>query len=310
MTPMHEFEFVDWVRRLFDRPECRAAVPAGIGDDMAVLDVNGTRLLLGSDMTIEGIHFDFSTATPAQVGHKALGRCLSDCAAMAGVPVAAIISAAKPGSMADKIFKEVFCGLAALANRFNCPVVGGDTSTSPGGLVIDVCLLGKCEGNEPVLRAGARPGDFLYVTGPLGGSILGKHLAFEPQIDLARWLVRRLPVHAMIDITDGLSGDLGHVCEESGCGAQLPVADLDAVVAPAARTAALNSGKTPLEHALNDGEDFELLLAAPLPPDQLPALPDPWRLLPVGRIVDGRGVQLLYPDGRQLPLAPGGFRHF
>lgn len=307
---MHEFEFVNWLRTLLDRPGGRAAVPVGIGDDMAVLRSGAETLLLGSDLTMEGIHFTFPEATPEQVGHKALGRCLSDCAAMAGVPVAVIVSVAKPKDLAPDMLKGVFLGLSQLADRFGCPIVGGDTARSTDGLMIDVCLLGKCEGNEPVLRSGAKVGDTLYVTGPLGGSILGRHLSFEPRIEQARWLVRHLPVHAMIDISDGLSSDLGHLCEASGCGAELTATALEAAISPKARTLAARTGKAPLDHALNDGEDFELLVALGVPPERVPVVPAPWRLIPIGRVTHDRDVVLGHPDGRRERLVPRGFRHF
>ncbi|MFA5865615.1 MAG: thiamine-phosphate kinase [Phycisphaerae bacterium] len=307
---MHEFEFIDWVKRLLDRPANRKDIPVGIGDDMAVINFQGGKLLLGSDMTVEDVHFDFVHARPERVGHKALGRCLSDCAAMAGLPIAAIISLAKPTSVSQDVLKDIYRGLAQLADRFACPIVGGDTSSSPGRLIIDVCLLGKCEQNEPVLRSGAMVGDYLYVTSLLGGSILGKHLEFEPRIGQARWCAQNLPLHAMIDISDGLSSDLGHLCRQSHCGAELAVADLEKIISPDARKLACKTGQTPLDHALNDGEDFELLAAIAQAPDNLPRLPETMRLFPVGRIIHGNDIYLMHSDGRQEKLFPGGFVHF
>jgi len=306
---MHEFEFIDWLKKLLDRPKARANVPVGIGDDMAVIEFLGGCLLLGSDMTIEGAHFEFPQATPEAVGHKALGRCLSDCAAMAGVPLAALISIAKPPTMSDELLKALYRGLAELADRYACPIVGGDTSSSPDKLIIDVALLGKCEG-PPALRSGAQAGDYLYVTGPLGGSILKKHLCFEPRIEQARWMAANLPLHALIDISDGLSSDLNHLCEESHCGAELPYGSLQAIISEDAKTRAEKTGKKPLEHALNDGEDFELLAAIGLSPDELPPCPENLRLYPIGKIIEGRTPCVLHPNGRREPLTPRGFTPF
>jgi thiamine-monophosphate kinase len=307
---MNEFEFIAWLRKLLNRPGDRDRVPMGIGDDMAVINFRGGKLLLGSDMVIENSHFTFDTATPQQIGHKALGRCLSDCAAMAGEPLAAIVSVARPKNLPDEVLKGVFEGISALAERFGCPIVGGDTSSSREGLIIDVCLLGQCERNEPILRSGAKIDDYLYLTGPLGGSILGRHLAFTPRIKEALWLAQHLPVNALIDISDGLSSDLAHLCEESRCGAELFSHALDKAISGDARRLADKTGKDPLDHALNDGEDFELLLASPTPPVELPELPENIRLLPIGRIVEEPKMTVIYPKGRQTELQPGGFRHF
>jgi thiamine-monophosphate kinase len=307
---MHEFEFIEWVKHLLDRPAGRKDIPVGIGDDMAVINFRGGKLLLGSDMTIENVHFDFVHARPEQVGHKALGRCLSDCAAMAGLPVAAIISMAKPASVPQDVLKDLYRGLAQLADRFACPIVGGDTSSSPDRLVIDVCLLGKCEQNEPVLRSGAMAGDYLYVTGLLGGSILGKHLEFEPRIDQARWCAQNLSLHAMIDISDGLSSDLSHLCRQSHCGAELAVENLEKIISLDARKLACKTGKNPLDHALSDGEDFELLVAIAQSPDTLPRLATNVQMFPVGRIINGNDIYLLHSDGRREKFQPQGFVHF
>jgi thiamine-monophosphate kinase len=229
---------------------------------------------------------------------------------MAGEPMAAIVSLAKPKNCSDEVLKGVFVGMNRLAERFGCPIVGGDTSSSAEGLIIDVCLLGKCEKNEPVLRSGAKFGDFIYVTGPLGGSILGKHLNFTPRIDEALWLVDHLHLSAMIDISDGISSDLAHLCEESHCGAELFSHYLDIIVSDEAHRLAEKIGGSPLEHALNDGEDFELLFTSPVSPSELPELPTSIQLFPIGRIIDRRDVSIIYPDGRQTALRPTGFRHF
>jgi len=307
---MHEFEFIAWLRELLNKPIDRDRVPMGIGDDMAVINFCGGKLLLGSDMVIENRHFTFPEASPEQVGHKAIGRCLSDCAAMAGEPMAAIVSLARPEKCSDDILKGIFTGMNRLAERFHCPIVGGDTSSSTEGLIIDVCLLGKCEKNEPVLRSGAKFGDFIYVTGLLGGSILGKHLNFMPRIDEAIWLTKNLRISAMIDISDGVSSDLAHLCEESGCGAELFSHYVNVIVSDEARKLSETTGKSSLQHALNDGEDFELLFTSPVSPSELPALPASIKIFPIGRINDRNDITIIHPGGRQEKVLPEGFRHF
>lgn len=307
---MNEFEFIDWVRKLSKDAEA-SCVKTGIGDDLAVIDVAGQKLLLGSDMLIEATHFTFAAATPEQVGRKALAVCLSDCAAMAGKPLAALVSISKPAATDTQIVKQIFSGISKLAKKYSCPIVGGDTCSGTEKLTIDISLLGICENTEPVLRSGAKPDDTIYVTGRLGGSILGKHLHFEPKIQQARWMAKNLPLTAMIDISDGLSSDLNHICEESKCGAELRSDWLDSVIAPEAEKIAKQDSYSPIEHALNDGEDFELLVTiSSLPPEQLPELPQGITLLPVGKITSEADIKIIYPNGTGENLPPKGYNHF
>ena len=182
-----------------------------------------------------------------------------------------------------------------LADAFNTPIIGGDTNSWPGKLTLSITLLGEASPLGPVLRSGARPGDWLLVTGPLGGSILGKHLDFTPRVAEARRLQQVSSIHAMIDISDGLAGDLNHICGESRCGAILRSEAIP--ISSAARE--MRDGRAPLEHALTDGEDFELLLAvAPSDAARLIRLPiaDPghgalsrWRMRAGTRDVPGGG---------------------
>src|SRR5262249_46704657 len=148
-------------------------------------------------------------------------------------------------------------GLREVADAFDTAVVGGDTNSWDGPLVVSVTLLGEAVPPGPVRRSGARAGDWLLVTGAFGGSILGKHLDFTPRVREALALHAAASLHAMIDVSDGLSRDVWHLCEESGCGAVLRAEAVP--IDPAARR--MNDGKTPLEHALGDGEDFELAFA-------------------------------------------------
>src|SRR5262249_6123317 len=153
--------------------------------------------------------------------------------------------------------EELYTGLREVADAFDTAIVGGDTNSWDGPLVISVTLLGEATGRGPVRRSGARPGDWLLVTGPLGGSIRGKHLDFTPRVREAQRLHELVDLHAMIDISDGLAADLGHVCAESGCGAVLSAEVIP--IAPDARQ--MGDSRSPLEHALQDGEDFELVFA-------------------------------------------------
>jgi len=305
-----EWAFIDWVKIYLERSGCDERVVTGVGDDMAVVRAGRETLLLGSDMLVEGVHFDLGGTSPEQVGRKALGVCLSDCAAMAGRPLAALVSLSKPRVMSMSVVERVYHGLARMARDFGCTIVGGDTCGGSSQLVIDVSLLGVADGVEPVLRSGAKAGDWLYVTGRLGGSILGRHTDFVPRVQEGRWLAEKLPVHAMIDLSDGLSTDVGHVCRASGVAAEFDEARLVDAASEAARTLADRDGRSVLEHVLNDGEDFELLAAIGAEPEELPELPGNLALRAVGRMVEGEGAWIVRADGNRNALRSGGYKHF
>jgi thiamine-monophosphate kinase len=250
-----EFAYIDWLRR---QTPADPRVLLGPGDDTAALALTpGAPCLVTTDMLLEGSCFVLAEAGPRRVGRKAMAVNLSDIAAMAGRPVAAFVSAGLPRRGGRALAEELYRGLREVADAFDTAIGGGDTNSWDGPLVISVTLLGEATPRGPVTRAGARPGDWLLVTGPLGGSILGKHLDFTPRVREALRLHEAADLHAMIDISDGLAADVGHLCAESRCGAVLRAETIP--VSDAAR--ALNDGRPPLAHALGDGEDFELALA-------------------------------------------------
>jgi thiamine-monophosphate kinase len=231
---------------------------------------------------------------------------LSDIAAMAGKPVAAVASIGLPRQGGRALAEELYHGLREMADAFEVALAGGDTNTWDGPLVISVTIIGEATGKGPVIRAGARPGDWLLATGPFGGSIRGKHLDFIPRVREAIQLHSLVSLHAMIDVSDGLAADVHHICEESRYGAVLraegiPIADA---------VSNLKDGRSPLEHALSDGEDFELVFA--VSPDEarrlLQTQPVPGITLNhIGECVE-KGLWL-EQDGRRQPLAPGGYVH-
>src|SRR4051812_24276558 len=213
----NEFDFIAWIR---SQQKATKIVTHPAGDDLAILAWPEEELLLvGVDQVIDGVHFDSSKHSARAIGRKVMNRNLSDCAAMACLPAAAVVTVALPRGAGADYAKELYLGLRDAADPFGCPVVGGDTGSWDGKLVVTVTILGRSAGVAPVTRNGARPGDGIYVTGPLGGSILGRHLTFEPRVTLARQIVPSMAPTAMIDLSDGLSRDLRHICEESGVGA-------------------------------------------------------------------------------------------
>lgn len=304
-NPRGEFELIDWIRR---RIPSHAQVPLGIGDDAALLKfARQGEALVTVDMLMEGVHFTLETATPYQIGWKSLAVNLSDIAAMGGRAVAAVVSLALPRKQAWDLAQGIQDGIDALARRFDVSIAGGDTNTWDGPLVISITAFGEPLGDGPICRSGAQPGDWILVTGTLGGSITGKHLDFVPRLAEAAALQASTQLHAMIDVSDGLAADLHHILEESRVGARLMA---DAIpISAASRTAA--DGRTPLEHALSDGEDFELLmtLAAPAAERLLAAPPFSTPLQKIGEVHAEPHCELVQPDGQIVPLPPRGWRH-
>ncbi|HOW98853.1 MAG TPA: thiamine-phosphate kinase [Kiritimatiellia bacterium] len=258
MTTFRQLGEREVIRRLARLVPDRADVRVGIGDDVAVVGHAGAYdLLLTSDAVIENTHF-LPDAPPESIGHKAIGRVLSDFAAMGGEPLWALVDLVAPAETPVEWAESVYRGAARLAARFHLAIVGGDTT---GGPVreLHVFGVGRLPAGEAVLRSGARPGDVLYVTGALGGSLAGRHLDFEPRVAEGAWLREGRWATAMMDISDGLLVDLERMLERSRAGAELQSQRVP--VAPDALAA--KDGRSPLEHALGDGEDYELLFAVP-----------------------------------------------
>lgn len=287
-------------------------VPAG--DDCAVLDLGAPEhVLFKTDAIVEGIHFTRETP-PEKIGRKALARCLSDIAAMGGKPTSALVTLALPKDFEAARVGMIYEGLNQLAARYNVAVVGGETTTTPGPMLISIALLGMVEKGRAVLRSGAKSGDALFVTGSLGGSIHGRHLDFEPRLEEARWLSQNFSIHSMIDLSDGLASDLRHILKSSGVGA-----DLLARALPISRQAKLaaraeSSAKTPLLAALTDGEDFELLFT--VASQSAVRLLDGWKaqfpglpLTCIGKITTQAGLRLRDKDGVRT-LNVHGYTHF
>jgi len=309
---MNEFELIT---RLTRSLPTNKSVVAGAGDDCAVLDMGmGERLLLfKTDAVVEGIHFTAATA-PENIGHKALGRCLSDIAAMAGTPTAALITIALATEFDPKFLDGIYAGLSGIARRHEVAIVGGETTTNPERTLISVALVGWVARGKAVLRSGAEAGDAIFVSGELGGSLKGKHLEFEPRLAEARWLAERFSVHAMLDISDGLAGDLRHLLKASRVGAELLSSAIP--ISREARLAAKaeSSAKPPLLAALTEGEDFELLFTV-ASHDAVPLL-DAWKkqfpnlaLSCIGKITAGEGINIRDQQGVR-PLTAHGYAHF
>jgi len=309
---MNEFQLI---ARLTQSLPGNPAVDVGPGDDCAVLDlgVPGKRFLFKTDAVVEGIHFTRETP-PEKIGRKALARGLSDLAAMAGTPIAAVVTLALPKDFDADWVAKIYDGMNALAREHGVAIVGGETTTNPGGLLISIALLGSATAGKIPLRSGAKVGDAVFVSGTLGGSITGHHLEFTPRLAEARWLVDHCAIHAMIDVSDGLAGDLRHLLVAAGVGAVLRKPSIPVSKEAKARARANSTAKTGMLAALTDGEDFELLFTV-APGDAIRLL-DGWKqqfpetkLTCIGKIVAGEGIRLNDQHGSQL-FHGDGYVHF
>lgn len=305
---MNEFELIAKLTHSLPTDE---SVKVGAGDDCAVLDFGlaDKSILFKTDAVVEGIHFTAETE-PERIGHKALGRCLSDIAAMGGTPTHALVTLALPKDYDPERISMIYRGMSALALRHKVVIVGGETTTNPERLLISISLLGTVSKDKAALRSGAQVGDGVFVSGQLGASRSGKHLDFEPRLEEGRWLMENFTIHSMMDVSDGLAGDLRHIMKQSGVGillhaAMIPI-NREAVLAAREKSTA----KPALLAALTDGEDFELVFTVPA--NEAVRLKDAWKeqfpnlpLSCIGKITkepglhlrDERGVRELHDHG-------------
>ena len=260
--------------------------------------------LLKIDQALDQVHFDLRCHRPAAAGKKAVNRCLSDCAAVACVPAAILISVALPQTADTAMMQELFNGCQAAAAAFNCPIVGGDTAIWDQRLAVTVAALGLTA-HTPIRRSGAKAGDALCVTGKLGGSILGRHLDFIPRIELAQRLAAAMKIHAMMDISDGLALDLPRMMTASGTGACINAAWIP-IHTDALRLQQRDS-KPALHHALCDGEDYELLFAVDSDDARQLANVDPEiPITIIGRVTAAPGEWVLMDDHGHVQAWPEG----
>ena len=285
----------------------------GIGDDCAVVPIpGGHQALITTDFSLENVHFRRDWHPAESVGHRCLTRGLSDIAAMGGTPLAVFLSLALPRDLPQNWVDGFLRGLLKLAGKFKVNLAGGDTAQSPGGVLADIVVLGSVPKGKAVLRSGARQGGRIYVTGGLGASAaidllsrrtksragdFPRHFHPTPRIEVGRFLREKGLASAMIDISDGLSTDLGHICEESGVGAEIETDEI-----PVAR-------KADLRFALHGGEDYELLFTAAVG-KKVPSRIAGVDVRQIGTVGRGRKIRMRGKDGLKQELKPQGWEHF
>jgi thiamine-monophosphate kinase len=296
-----EFDFIRFIQSQPPRDE-RILVPAG--DDMAVVAWDGKdQLLLAVDQVMDGVHFRSSDHDGRAIGRKAMNRNLSDCAAMGCEPAYALLCLSLPRTGSADLAREIYLGAKEAGAKFGCEIVGGETGAWDGKTVVSLTIVARSGGVRPVTRKGAKPGDAIFVTGALGGSILGRHMTFEPRVQWGRALASSGAVTSMTDLSDGLLRDLSNICDASGVGAVL-----DSASVPIHNDVSrLTDARAAIEHALHDGEDYELLvtMSGKVPPLELAAV----NLIHVGTITSERGLRLRDRDGQMKEVAAGGWEH-
>ena len=309
--PLTEKIVIERIRRAAGKSRRRGL---GIGDDCAVLPIpKGHEALITTDFSLEDVHFRREWHPPDSVGHRCLARGLSDIAAMGGIPRAAFLSLAVPGKLLQGWIDEFVRGLLLLAGNSGVSLAGGDTAQSPGGIMADIVVLGSAPAGKAVLRSGARPGNLIYITGTLGESVAAlnslrqgrklrarsyaKHFYPQPRLEVGRFLREKNIATSMVDVSDGLSTDLGHICEESGVGAVVYAEAL-----PVGK-------KADVSLALHGGEEYELLFTA-APNRRVPKVISGVPVTLIGEIIRGNAMKLSKASGETEALKPGGWQHF
>lgn len=327
-----EFALIDRLQRFLQAPASSQVVKS-IGDDCAVLQPSPeSELILTTDSQEEGVHYRLDWSTPEEIGWRCLAVNVSDIAAMAGWPLGAVVALSLPPDLDVAFVDGLYTGMQDLARQMACPIIGGNMTKTTGRVSVTITVLGEVPKRQAIYRSGAQPGDEIWVTGPLGGAKAGLEALLkpdavrgvptehalacyrrpQPRLQEAQFLRQRAKLHSLLDISDGLSGDLRHICQASGVGAQIeaesvPIHDDTRRIAEAVQA-------DPLSFALHGGEDFELCFTAP--PMQIERLCADFEqqfqrsLARVGTIREGEGVVLRCLDGSEQVLPARGYDHF
>ena len=327
-----EFALIERLQR-FLQPPSGSQIVKSIGDDCAVLQpAADADLIVTTDSQEEGVHYRLDWSTPEDIGWRCLAINVSDIAAMAGRPLGAVVALSLPPDLDVAFVDGLYTGMQALAQDMACPTIGGNMTKTTGRISVTITVLGEVPRGQAIYRSGAQPGDAIWVTGTLGGAKAGLEALLhpeavrdtpaahalacyrrpQPRLPEALFLRQRAALHSLLDLSDGLSGDLRHICEASGVGAQI---EAEAVpIHDDTRRIAQVLNADPLSYALHGGEDFELCFTAP--PGSIETIQADFEqqfnlsLVRVGAIQHGEGVTLAQPDGSTAILPSRGYDHF
>lgn len=320
--------------KLLTQKQVNNNVIIGIDDDAAAIRItDGDILLLTTDTMIQGVHFDLSYFTFYQLGQKAIAVNISDIAAMGGSPSYALVALSVPPNIEIASVEQLYQGMIDLGGEYNVSIIGGDTTSSPKNIYISISLIGQTNPEEVISRGGAKEGDVICVTGFLGmskaglkilrnravfnqtkfGTVISKHLTPEPRVQEARFLVQNTNINSMIDISDGLSSDLTHICESSNVGAEIYANTIP--VDRLTKEVALYFNESWIDYSVDGGEDFELLIT--LDEKEYQKIKQKFenrfglKLTTVGYIKEkGQGINIIYDDGKITSLGYKGYNHF
>lgn len=319
-----ELAFIDRIRKMM--PDDSGFFARSVGDDCLVTTpLSNERLLATTDTFVDTVHFSRDIMTFRETGRRCMTASVSDIAAMAGVPLFSLVSLSMPKELMLDDAVELFGGMAETADRYGCPVAGGETTSTPGPITITITVLGKATAAGALLRSGARPGDSVYVTGSIGDAMAGlevllkggagftslkrKFIAPAAHVSDALALAEKYRITAMIDVSDGIATDIGHICEESGCGVKLYSDTFP--LSPEFREFAEQYDRDPVMSALSSGEEFELLFTS-----NDPSMPDKFTVgectvTKIGMITHANdGRILIKENGRPVTLTARGYEHF
>jgi thiamine-monophosphate kinase len=316
-----EHKFIDWIKRACDSPSHERVV-LGVGDDAAIVDHGDQLTVVSTDLVADKVHFVVGETPNHLIGRKALAVNLSDLAAIAATPVSVVVSFLLPRSMGLEQAQEIFQGLKQLADQFAVAVVGGDTNCHEGPLVINCAVMGVVPrgraSTDSWRMASAKAGDAILVSGEFGGSITGRHLTFEPRIELASYLAGKYMINAATDITDSLAIDLETVARKSGGGVRISLEDIPISEAARKLEGEVNIGgqasvtvPVGVAAALFDGEDFELAISVSEETAEK-ILTDgdcPGKMKRVGTITQSASFEIVDKDGRVVEIVPRGYEH-
>ncbi|UCE62873.1 MAG: thiamine-phosphate kinase [Nitrospirota bacterium] len=333
-----EFRLIQAIRRQSSTGPGYSSLLKGIGDDAAIIQfIQNEHLLVSTDLLIEGIHFDLKLTSFREIGYRAIIANLSDIAAMGGIPRYVLTSVAIPPAYSQTDVRALYRGLLSCCHQYKLQLIGGDTSASKKGLFLGVTILGTVENSRALPRGGAKIGDTIYITGTLGDSwaglkllhskraqptqrlekrlsqfLINRHLRPTPRLEIGRWLSTHRLATAAIDLSDGLSGDLGHVCRESRVGAMIDAKKIP--ISPQCRSFARHKHLNPISIALEGGEDYELLFTVPAQHQtQLKDIErhDGVQITAIGTIEPRKhGMRIKLANGSSHPLVPTSYDHF